>query len=389
MGNTKSNVTKMLELREAKRQARIDKVRDYICAAGDKGVTCKELTIEFHIANETARQDIHTLMDRDLVAMGPKSGCANVFYWKDNVPAVEEPKEEKAEIPVGHSGKVFEPGTFVPVTDNCKAGDVIWISSRSGDGAFFRYLIITPWENKAMVLGIIEEGHPRLNLNDPYYVYIGDDPETLKHLYADLRNNCQRGYKQFGERSFHVEKDLLDDVKIRLARTMGIDRNVKKVVDNGTVELQVKISKLEAEKKSIEEGCTGRIENLKMNFTAERNELKEEIADLRIKLEDAYKETEKAKQLADTIQKERDDMIEEYDRMYEELNSSEAKTKDVEDRVNQELVLSMQEDIEKLQRTLSKYASNDIANTTKIELLEKQNDTLTKMVFCMIKGGKE
>ena len=358
MSNTKPDMTKMLEAREAKRQARIDKVRDYICAAGDKGVTCKELTVEFHIANETARQDIHTLMDRDLVAMGPKNGCANVFYWKDNVPAVEEPKEEKAEIPVGHSGKVFEPGTFVPVTDNCKAGDVIWISSRSGDGAFFRYLIITPWENKAMVLGIIEEGHPRLNLNDPYYVYIGDDPETLKHLYADLRNNCQRGYKQFGERSFHVEKDLLDDVKIRLARTMGIDRNVKKVVDNGTVELQVKISKLEAEKKSIEEGCTGRIENLKMNFTAERNELKEEIADLRIKLEDAYKETEKAKQLADTIQKERDE-------------------------------LSMQEDIEKLQRTLGKYASNDIANTTKIELLEKQNDTLTKMVFCMIKGGKE
>ena len=112
---------------------------------------------------------------------------------------------------------------FTPCGDVCRPGDIVWVSSRSGEGQFFRYLVITPWERKAMVLGIFAEGHPNLNLNDPNYIYLGNDPETGEGLYADITNACQRGYKQFGDFLMHVDKDCMDAVKNRLARVMQID----------------------------------------------------------------------------------------------------------------------------------------------------------------------
>lgn len=389
-----------------------DTMENYICMEGE--VTIKDIAVELKYPADFVRRMVKELYENG--RLGRRQVKRSYVYFiakpeeekKEDEPVKEE--ENKVVMPVNEDGKELDPGTYIPVTDNCKPGDVIWISSRSGDGQFFRYLIITPWERKAMVLGTIREGSPTLNVNDPNHVYIGNDPETGEGLYADLRNVCQRGYKQFGERLMHIDKDYLDDVRCRLARSIGIKRTSDSQpyisrLENQLMDANKTITKLkegrdflsESLKKLGEEGVKERnillnqVNDLKAQLDVaynKRNEFEREIADLRLKLEDAYKETEKAKQLADTIQKERDDMIEEYDRMYEELNASEAKTNEAERSANQELILSMQEEIEKLQKTLGALVQQDCANKAKVELLEKQNDTLTKMVFCMIKGGK-
>ena len=203
------------------RKARIEKVCELIIASKD-GLCAKDLTVELKITADTLRVYLKELLAKDLIYVAAKDGKTRIYKWNAN--HEEKPADMiDDKVRTVPEGKDFEPGTFVPCGDVCKPGDIVWVSSRSGEGQFFRYLVITPWERKATVLGIFPEGHPSLNLNDPNYVYLGNDPETGEGLYADVTNNCSRGYKQFGERLMHIDKDCMDAVKNRLARVMQID----------------------------------------------------------------------------------------------------------------------------------------------------------------------
>lgn len=207
------------------RQSRIQQVYGLL-AESDEGLCAKDITVLLNIGSEAVRRYLKELLSRDLIYVAAKDGKTRIFKANPRPKNLTE-EESKAKVeealPVSPGGKDFEPGTFVPCGDVCKPGDIVWVSSRSGEGQFFRYLVITPWERKATVLGIFPEGHPSLNLNDPNYVYLGNDPETGEGLYADVTNNCSRGYKQFGERLMHIEPERMDDVKNRLARVMQID----------------------------------------------------------------------------------------------------------------------------------------------------------------------
>lgn len=207
------------------RQSRIQQVY-WLLAESDEGLCAKDISVLLNVGSEAVRRYLKELLSRDLIYVAGKDGKTRLF--KANMSPknlTEEESKAKVEeaLPVSPDGKEFDPGTFVPCGDVCKPGDIVWVSSRSGEGQFFRYLVITPWERKAMVLCIFAEGHPNLNLNDPNYIYLGNDPGTGEGLYADVTNTCQRGYKQFGDFLMHVDKDCMDAVKNRLARVMQID----------------------------------------------------------------------------------------------------------------------------------------------------------------------
>lgn len=226
------------------RKARIKQVCELIIASKD-GLCAKDLTTELKITADTLRIYLKELLAKDLIYVAAKDGKTRIYKWNTN--HEEKPADMiDDKVRTVPEGKDFEPGTFAPCGDVCKPGDIVWVSSRSGEGQFFRYLVITPWERKATVLGIFPEGHPNLNLNDPNCVYLGNDPETGEGLYADVTNNCSRGYKQFGERLMHVDKDCMDAVKNRLARVMQIDICKKAETETDDVKhLKYKIANLE------------------------------------------------------------------------------------------------------------------------------------------------
>lgn len=211
---------------KAERQSKIQQVYRYLAEASE-GKCVKDIAHDLSLGIESARHYVKELLAKDLVYVVGKDGKTRLFKanMSPKPPKTEEEAQAKIEeaLPVSPDGKEFDPGTFTPCGDVCRPGDIVWVSSRSGAGQFFRYLVITPWERKAMVLGIFAEGHPNLNLNDPNYIYLGNDPETGEGLYADVTNTCQRGYKQFGELLMHVDKDCMDAVKNRLARVMQFD----------------------------------------------------------------------------------------------------------------------------------------------------------------------
>lgn len=179
-----------------------------------EGATLKEITIDFHIPAETARRYLKEMLDDGAIAIGGKDGRAIVYIYNEGTSTVAE-AEKPQEMPVHDGGRTF---TEVKPAINVNQGDIIWCSSRSGDGQFFRYLILVPWERKATVVGIVPEAHPMLNLNDARFVPVGTDPETGEELYADIANTCSRGYAQFGEKLMHVNADRLDELKKIMTR---------------------------------------------------------------------------------------------------------------------------------------------------------------------------
>ena len=363
MNMLKGAVKKKVEDREN----RIKKVSEYILNAGEHGVTCKEIAIEFHICAETARQTLFILIKKGLVVADRKEGKATIFTWKEAA-STEQPKEEV--MPVNHSGKEFKPGTYIPCSNVCKAGDVVWISSRSGEGAFFRYLIITPWEHKAMCLGIFEEGHPKLNLNDPYYVCIGTDPEKGVKLYADIRNNCQRGYQQFGERVMHVDAESFGIVKYRLARSMGICASSKPEVDNHTVNLQVKLSKLES---TLKEKTDKVLELMEDNddLRAERDTALKQV-------DEAHVGWEQANRLATQFSNDVNDLSTENATLRDKLTKAEAEINNLKKQTTVD---------GPTQRNIGQIVVANKVNEALRERYEDEIKTLRQVIFSMIKGG--
>lgn len=376
------------------REARLTKVHEAFLNS-ENGMTVKDLSVDFKITSNLARDYINTLIERNVIRFDHKDGKAPVYtIVKAEVeevhpePAAEEPKvEDKAPetLEVKPDGKEFAPGSYIPCSNVCKPGDVVWISSRSGEGQFFRYLIITPWERKAMVLGIMLEGHPQLNFNDPYYVYIGVDPETQKRMYADIRNNCQRGYKQFGERLLHVDKDLFDDVKARLARSMGFDpcKDRSVVIErlrNASDKQKESMTKLREENERLKQDLKNSYIHQDEYKKAADNatELNRKLSDENEELLSKYKATNTScadlldkiavtNLIADNLKKENADLRQQL---------SDISTKDVaviQPKYDDDIVMGMIIDSE--------------VKKTKIEMYEEQIKMLRQMVFSMIKGG--
>lgn len=202
-----------------------EKILDYISANSEQGVTIKDIAIAFSMPAETVRHYVKALYTNGYISRKQQGyGSTHRYFWKKPEDKTQNVMEDKNEEALG--GVERDPDTVIKCGEFCNPGDVVECSSRSGEGLFFKYLVLIPWERKAMVLGIFPEGHPNLNLNDPNHIYIGDDPETGNKLYVDITNVCQRGYKTFGKRFFHVEKEHMDEVKSRLRRVLrlgGVD----------------------------------------------------------------------------------------------------------------------------------------------------------------------
>lgn len=363
-----------------KREERLKDLLEIIINSPN-GMSAKEMAAALKTSADSARLYIKDLLARNLIAMSHKEGKMRIYKAVDpasvkpieeqpvklDVREVETPKEDL--MPVGHGGKEFEPGSYIPCGDTCRPGDVVWVSSRSGEGAFFRYLVITPWEYKAMVLGIFEEGHPKLNLNDPYYVYIGDDPEKGVRLYADIRNNCQRGYRQFGEKVMHVNQDLFDDVKGRLARSMGI--SCKKIDPDVVKLLKDQLDKARAAVVAISNDRDDK-HKAWLDCNKANNELKTEVADMANTITELNNQLLQAGSKLEGLQKRNDNQAETISKLQKQLESHE-ETVMIKPKYDDDVVLGMVIDSK--------------VKETKIEMLEEQVKMLRQMVFYMIEGG--
>lgn len=382
------------QLHEA-REARLTKVHEAFLNSKD-GMSVKELAIDFGISSNLARDYVNTLLERNVIRFDHKDGKAPIYTIvkitaeeSKAEPAAEEAKtEDKAPetLEVKPDGKEFAPGSYIPCSNVCKPGDVVWISSRSGEGQFFRYLIITPWERKAMVLGIMLEGHPQLNLNDPYYVYIGVDPETQKSMYADIRNNCQRGYKQFGERLMHVDKDLFDDVKARLARSMGFDpcKDRSIVIErlrNASEKQKELMGKLRDENEGLKQDLRNSYihqdeykkaaddaTELNRKLSDENDKLQKKYLQAQDSLTKFYRECNEITEELDAVKKENADLKQKIS----DISAKEVKA--IQPRYDDDTVMGMIIDSE--------------VKKTKIEVYEEEIKMLRQMVFNMIKGGQ-
>ena len=204
----------------AKRTENKQKVSDYILQNLEKGATVTELYEQLGFKPDVTRTYLKDLLADGYIRRERDGKKGFRYFWKDG--DTTEAKPEKLEVDEKLGGVERDPDTVIKCGEFCKPGDVVECSSRSGEGLYFKYLVLIPWERKAMVLGIFPEGHPNLNLNDPNHIYIGDDPETSNKLYVDITNVCQRGYKTFGKRFFHVEKEHMDEVKSRLRRVLRL-----------------------------------------------------------------------------------------------------------------------------------------------------------------------
>ena len=184
------------------------------------GLSIKETAIDLKLPSESVRKYFRILLDDGSIKAVSKTGKTVIYAHADST----APAAEVQELPEHIGGRTFEE---VKPAIHVNQGDVIWCSSRSGDGQFFRYLILVPWERKATVLGIFPEGHPALNFNDARFVSIGVDPETGEELYADISNTCSRGYAQFGEKLMTVTAENMAEVKRVMARYHRIDLAAK------------------------------------------------------------------------------------------------------------------------------------------------------------------
>ena len=231
----------------AKRAENEKQLCNYILGRGATGATVKEMSEDLGWKADTIRSYIDDLLGKNCMTRrkAPGRGLTYRYFWSHgDAPAAVPEKKEETVMPEHEGGTVIEPGAQRNCSSFCKQGDVVYCSSRSGDGEFFRYLVIIPWARKATVACIFPEGHPNVDLNNPEMIYIGNDPEGGLKLYADITNICQRGYKNFGERLMHIEKDNMDAVKSRLSRVMQIEC-AKTVEDGAVTKLKAELARSE------------------------------------------------------------------------------------------------------------------------------------------------
>lgn len=227
------------ELRVAQKNEKIEKLVKTVLVNYPKGFIIKEVAADSKLNGFTTRKYILELIKEGRVKMIGKDG-KNILYIlsdfltdkqeeaaKEVVAKQEEAEKEQAKVCAGREFK--DPRSVTSVV----AGDISWISSRSGNGLFFRYLILIVHSYKATCVNVFPEGHEAVNVNDPNFIFVGEDPESGENLYADLTNVCQRRFSAFGERCVHISPEHMENVKNRMARLLKVD--IHPVGDQGRV----------------------------------------------------------------------------------------------------------------------------------------------------------
>lgn len=228
------------EKQKAERLERIDTIAKTVLVNYPKGFTVKEAAYDMKLPPHTIRQYLKTLVEEGRCQEIGKDGKSVIYILSDflNDKQEEAAKEEVAKIeevakeepPKVCAGREFEnPRSVTSVV----AGDISWVSSRSGNGLFFRYLILIVHSYKATCVNVFPEGHEAVNINDPNFIFVGTDPESGENLYADLTNVCQRRFSAFGERCTHIAPEYMENVKNRMARLLKVD--IHPVGDQGKV----------------------------------------------------------------------------------------------------------------------------------------------------------
>lgn len=223
------------EKQKAERLQRIDKIAKTVLVNYPKGFTVKEAAFDTKLPPYTIRQYLKTLVEEGRCLEIGKDGKSVIYILSDFLTDKQEEaaKEEaaKEEPQKVCAGREFEnPRSVTSVV----AGDISWVSSRSGNGLFFRYLILIVHSYKATCVNVFPEGHEAVNINDPNFIFVGEDPESGENLYADLTNVCQRRFSAFGERCMHIAPEHMENVKNRMARLLKVD--IHPVGDQGTVQ---------------------------------------------------------------------------------------------------------------------------------------------------------
>lgn len=309
MRNT--DMTAANDKRRAMYEEALSKIDNYAhkCPAG---FTIKEAAIDLNIPGERARKQILNLVEAGKIAFKGLDGKSYVYIHTDFV-TDDKAEEVQTETPPEEEGSGY--GKFFDDARNITGvtpGDISWISSRSGNGEFFRYLICAVYPNKATVACVFPSTYPSLNLNDPNVIYVGEDPESGEELYVDLSNICQRRFDAFGEKCMVVRYELLEDVKERLARVFGITthpveiKTIEKMVKVNDDDKKAKIEKLEKKIKAMEvdyKSLNKKFEEqtdeyntavaMKANTVKENNRLRSALADSQDELSKLHEELRK------------------------------------------------------------------------------------------------
>lgn len=231
------------EKNKLKKLERIDKLAKNVLVKYPKGFTVKDIVIDTNGTRGTAnviRHYMADLVEDGRVQIIGKDGKSVIYILSDFLTGKQEQeakeklakqeeaaKEEPQKVCAGREFK--DPRSVTGVV----AGDISWISSRSGNGLFFRYLILIVHSYKATCVNVFPEGHEAVNINDPNFIFVGTDPESGENLYADLTNVCQRRFSAFGERCMHISPEHMENAKNRMARLLKVD--IHPVGDQGTV----------------------------------------------------------------------------------------------------------------------------------------------------------
>jgi len=291
------DLTAAQEKRRAMHEEALRKAENYALKHPD-GFTIKEAAIDLGIPGERARRHTLQLVELGKIAYKGLDGKSYVYIHTDFVTDDKASEVQTETVPEEEGsgyGKFFNDARNIT---GVTAGDVSWISSRSGNGEFFRYLICAVYSNKATVACVFPSTYPSLNLNDPNVIYVGKDPESGEELYVDLSNICQRRFEAFGEKCMIVKYEFMDDIKERLARVFGITthpveiKTIEKMVKVNDDDKKAKIEKLEKKIKSMDvdmKALEKKIEEqtdelntavaMKSNTIKENNRLRAALAD--------------------------------------------------------------------------------------------------------------
>lgn len=335
MSNVAMNLKSTNEKQAEERARRIKTVSEKIMNTPG-GFSVKELCVELGYSSEAVRRYVRELVAEGDVVAGAKEGKTVIYIWNqgEKKPVTKEEIEEA--FPERAGGKEFDPDTVKPAI-HVNQGDVVWVSSRSGDGMFFRYLILVPWEKKATVIGIFPEGHPVLNINDPRFVPIGEFQG--ENLYADLTNICSRAYAQFGEEAGKVTDAVMAEVKSRVARIYRI-----KVMNGDAIESVAK-------------------------------KYQKSLAELKKQNDILKDDNEKFHQIAQNLAKECDEKKEAWEEMNKLANDSIAEIAKATETINEQT-----EEIKSLRKDKNDYGIQLDQMGKDLVDLEAENDRLKKQL---------
>lgn len=304
------------------------------------GAAVKEICVDTHFSSELVRRVLKELVESgDVVVLG-KEGKSVLYGWHKGEAKPTTKEEADALMPVSIGGKEFE--TVKPAI-HVNQGELIWCSSRSGDGAFFLYLVLSPWEKKATVIGTFPEGHPCLNINDNRNVYLGEY-EGVKR-YANLDNVCSRAYAQFGESIGFVPEETMLELKERIRRYYRIPSGGSEAEE--VAALKKRISFAERDRDTKVNGMQAIVDKLSDELTAKVNKINEldafceevvknstelELAndELQQKLKNAYLECDEKKKDWEDMHKLAQDALAEIDKATKTINEQTDQIKELE-----------------------------------------------------------